>query len=340
MGRHSTERPGGPRRQPLYARVLRLRHIQPGGVLCFLYFEFVIALAVLLALVGFVSWWGVLVLPLTVAAMVKINDLVAGRLAAAAARNQPPPRTRDVAGDNRPVGTAATATRPPGTGARHRDSSAQGSDDMAKTGAAASSVSGATAQADSDTARTGSEATAQAAPGSTAQASSSARTGSEATAQTAPGSTARAGSVAGAANARSAEQAGSGAAAEAGSTPQMAKPDGETAAEAGPEAAADPRETATTKSGSAASVDDDSAGSTASAKPIAAAEAVPGEATEASDSSGDPDALVDYLADIQDDGVPLGSAESRRKLAGEALARETSEPSPPRRARSSRDEHA
>ena len=75
------------RRQPLYASVLGLRHIHPGGVLCFLFFEFVVAAAMLLALIGFVSWWGVLVLPVTVAAMVKLNDIVAGRLPR---RSEPP----------------------------------------------------------------------------------------------------------------------------------------------------------------------------------------------------------------------------------------------------------
>jgi hypothetical protein len=61
-----------------YARSLRLRHVRPGGLMSFLLFECVIALAVLLALAELVSWWAVAVLPAAVAAMVKINDLVAG----------------------------------------------------------------------------------------------------------------------------------------------------------------------------------------------------------------------------------------------------------------------
>jgi hypothetical protein len=71
-----------PRRPPLYARVLRLRHLRPSGLLCFLSFEGAIALAVLLALAELVPWWTVLVLPAGVAAMVKVNDLLAGYLAA------------------------------------------------------------------------------------------------------------------------------------------------------------------------------------------------------------------------------------------------------------------
>ena len=66
--------------QPLYARMLRLRHLSPSGFLCFVYLEGAVALGILLALAELVSWWGVLVLPVTVAAMVKLNDVVAGAL--------------------------------------------------------------------------------------------------------------------------------------------------------------------------------------------------------------------------------------------------------------------
>lgn len=65
------------RYRPLYARVLGLRFVNPGGVLCFLFFEGAVALAVLLALAELVTWWAVLVLPVAVAVMVKLNDLVA-----------------------------------------------------------------------------------------------------------------------------------------------------------------------------------------------------------------------------------------------------------------------
>ncbi len=68
------------RDQPLYARMLRLRHLSPSGFLCFVYLEGAVALGILLALAELVSWWGVLVLPVTVAAMVKLNDVVAGAL--------------------------------------------------------------------------------------------------------------------------------------------------------------------------------------------------------------------------------------------------------------------
>lgn len=67
-----------PARPPLYARVLRLRHIRPSAALCFVFFEGSIALGVLLALTEIVSWWVVAILPLLVAAMVKLNDVVAG----------------------------------------------------------------------------------------------------------------------------------------------------------------------------------------------------------------------------------------------------------------------
>ncbi|MEU2613547.1 hypothetical protein ABZ570_18460 [Micromonospora sp. NPDC007271] len=81
------------RYRPLYARVLGLRFVNPGGVLCFLFFEGTVALAVLLALAELVSWWAVLVLPAVVAAMVKLNDLVAEVVIRTAA--QVPEQERD-----------------------------------------------------------------------------------------------------------------------------------------------------------------------------------------------------------------------------------------------------
>jgi hypothetical protein len=45
---------------------------------CFILFEGMIAVGVLLALTELVDWWTPVVLPVAVAAMVKINDMVAG----------------------------------------------------------------------------------------------------------------------------------------------------------------------------------------------------------------------------------------------------------------------
>ncbi|WP_018252000.1 hypothetical protein [Salinispora mooreana] len=73
------------RYRPLYARLLGLRFVNPGGVLCFVFFEGAVALAALLALAELVSWWSVLVLPAMVAVMVKINDVVAARVVRSAA---------------------------------------------------------------------------------------------------------------------------------------------------------------------------------------------------------------------------------------------------------------
>ena len=53
---------------PLYVRAMRLRHLHIGGFVSFMLFECMIAAGVLLALAELVSWWGVLVLPVTVAA--------------------------------------------------------------------------------------------------------------------------------------------------------------------------------------------------------------------------------------------------------------------------------
>lgn len=58
--------------------MLRLRHLAPSGLLCFVFLEGAVVLGILLALAELVSWWGVVVLPVAVALMVKFNDLVAG----------------------------------------------------------------------------------------------------------------------------------------------------------------------------------------------------------------------------------------------------------------------
>ncbi|GAA1718512.1 hypothetical protein GCM10009765_78670 [Fodinicola feengrottensis] len=80
-------------RRTVYGRVLRLKTIDPGPVISFVFFEIAITVAIVLALLGFVSWWGVLVLPVAVAAMVKVNDIIAGatqRSAVAAEREYEP----------------------------------------------------------------------------------------------------------------------------------------------------------------------------------------------------------------------------------------------------------
>lgn len=75
----STAPAGGTgRRRPLYARLLRLRYLHPGGVACFLLFEGTIVLGLLLALSELVDWPVVILLPAGVAVMVKLNDLLAG----------------------------------------------------------------------------------------------------------------------------------------------------------------------------------------------------------------------------------------------------------------------
>jgi hypothetical protein len=63
-----------------YVRALRLRHVRPGGLMSFLLFECVVAIAALLSLAELVSWWAVIALPVAVAVMVKFNDLVSGSL--------------------------------------------------------------------------------------------------------------------------------------------------------------------------------------------------------------------------------------------------------------------
>ena len=60
--------------------MLRLHHLSPSGFLCFVFLEGAVALGFLLALAELVNWWGVLVLPATVALMVKLNDVLAGSM--------------------------------------------------------------------------------------------------------------------------------------------------------------------------------------------------------------------------------------------------------------------
>jgi hypothetical protein len=98
------------RQQPLYARMLGLQYLAPSGFLCFVFLEGAVALGILLALAELVSWWGVLVLPLTVAVMVKLNDVVAGALIPPAA---PAWSTSAPAPSGRPGSSGAETVRLP-----------------------------------------------------------------------------------------------------------------------------------------------------------------------------------------------------------------------------------
>ncbi|MEU5873960.1 hypothetical protein AB0A73_20685 [Glycomyces sp. NPDC047369] len=67
-------------RRPWYAKALGIKHLYLSNVMCVLLFEGSVGIAVLMALTELVTWWVVPILPLTVAAMVKLNDVVAGAL--------------------------------------------------------------------------------------------------------------------------------------------------------------------------------------------------------------------------------------------------------------------
>lgn len=95
-------------RPPLYARVLRLRTLRPSSLLCFIYLEGMIALGVVLALAELVSWWAVPLLPLAVAVMVKLNDLIASGLPAS--RPAPAP-AESMAGRRVAAGSAPIVSR-------------------------------------------------------------------------------------------------------------------------------------------------------------------------------------------------------------------------------------
>jgi len=103
---------------PLYVRLLRLRHLRPGAFACFLLFEGVTAVAVLLGLAELSTWWGVLVLPVAVAFMVKLNDLAVGSHLDGAARStsgpghpgRTPPGSPEPAGPVDPLGAVEPVT--------------------------------------------------------------------------------------------------------------------------------------------------------------------------------------------------------------------------------------
>jgi hypothetical protein len=67
-------------RTPLYWRLLRLRHLRPNGWQRALFADIPIAVAVVLVLADVASAWTLLLLPLTVAVVVKAHDLLAGLL--------------------------------------------------------------------------------------------------------------------------------------------------------------------------------------------------------------------------------------------------------------------
>ena len=65
---------------PVYSRLLRLRHVRLRPLTAFLLFEGSFALGILLVMADIVTVWGVVAVPAAVAAMVKFNDVIAGRV--------------------------------------------------------------------------------------------------------------------------------------------------------------------------------------------------------------------------------------------------------------------
>jgi hypothetical protein len=100
--------------RPFYARALRLKHINLSSTVCFIFLEGATAFAIVLALAELIPLWGVVLLPICIAAMVKVNDVVAGAAVRAAT-------TRAGGGfarrPMRPFRTIGRATVPGGAGA-------------------------------------------------------------------------------------------------------------------------------------------------------------------------------------------------------------------------------
>jgi hypothetical protein len=80
---------GQPAKRPLYPRLLRLRHVHPNAWQRALLGEGAVGLAALLVLADLATAWILVVLPLSVAVVVKAHDLLAARLAHDA--GDPPP---------------------------------------------------------------------------------------------------------------------------------------------------------------------------------------------------------------------------------------------------------
>jgi hypothetical protein len=99
--------------RPFYARVLCLRHLNPSSTVCFVFLEGATAFAIILALAELIPMWGVVLLPACIAAMVKMNDLVAGAAVRAAA---PRPAGAATRRPMRPFRTIGRATVPGGAG--------------------------------------------------------------------------------------------------------------------------------------------------------------------------------------------------------------------------------
>ena len=66
--------------RPLYVRLLHLQHVRPSAVQRALLGEGTLFVAVLLTLADLASAWTLLALPLSVAAVVKAHDVLAGQL--------------------------------------------------------------------------------------------------------------------------------------------------------------------------------------------------------------------------------------------------------------------
>jgi hypothetical protein len=94
--------------------------------MCFMLFEGVVALAILLSLAELVNWWSVLVLPAIVAGLVKINDIVAGAFTRVVAMDATMRfTTRRHLGEARGTASVPRRRRDTGTGAVELESPTQ-----------------------------------------------------------------------------------------------------------------------------------------------------------------------------------------------------------------------
>ena len=146
-------------RPPLYARVLRLKHIHPGPWSCFLFCEGSLAVAGVLLLADWVSSWGLLVLPIGVAIAVKLNDVVTGALPPAGAANARSTTNADKKSRSASeVQSDSKMTAGSATSAAGRSTADDGAETTMSSGEAAGSSANESKTADNETAENQAEA--------------------------------------------------------------------------------------------------------------------------------------------------------------------------------------
>lgn len=112
--------------KPLYPRLLRLRNVAPNGWQRALLADGPVVLAAILILADLASAWTLLALPVAVAVMVKVHDVLAGWLARGYPAGPPPPCSpQGQSAPSNPVPVPPRSVSPSRTGLRGERSGAR-----------------------------------------------------------------------------------------------------------------------------------------------------------------------------------------------------------------------